>query len=87
MKSRELLQPLRGSPLPEGALTTPFVSAKGQRQTRRAFPEMGNNGRFATLQGVLHRWCLSEAEADEGAGFALSLERGKKLVLRIVIVP
>ena len=47
---------------------------------------MGNNGRFATLQGASHRWCLSEAEADEGAALALSLERGKKLVLRIVIV-
>ena len=28
----------------------------------------------------------SEAEADEGAAFALSLKRGKKLVLRIAIV-
>ena len=47
---------------------------------------MGNNGHFVTLQGASHRWCLSEAEADEGAVFALSSESGKKLVLRIAIV-
>ena len=40
---------------------------KGQRQSRGAFPEMGK--------------VPSEAEADEGAAFAFSLERGKKLVL------
>ena len=43
-----------------------------QRQTRGAFPEMGK--------------VPSEAEADEGEAFALSLKRGKKLVLRIAIV-
>ena len=48
-----------------------ILENKRKRQAHRAFPEMGNSGRFATLQGASHRWCLSEAEADEGAPFAL----------------